>query len=339
MIKPFSRIILPLILALLTACGSQDSSVRKESEERANGPAIEKVTERGAVKVTVTVDKENPTIADRIRLELKVERDEQYEVGLPRFGEKLDQFGITDFDDLSEELVGDGRILSGRAYELEPFLSGEYTIPPMQVEFWKAGEEDRHQIETEEIRIKVSSVLEGTGVRTNIHDIVGPMEVPPPPSAFKWWHGLLLLAVATGAVWFFMAYNSEKAIAKAPPVPAHVIAFQRLKELGEAGYAEKGEFKLFFQELSDILRGYIEGRYGLRATDQTTEEFLHAIRESSHFGPEQQQTLKDFMKLSDLVKFAEHQPGDEDIQSAFTHCREFIVATQETPEQSGTARN
>ena len=53
----------------------------------------------------------------------------------------------------------------------------------------------------------------------------------------------------------------------------------------EAQYPEN-ELDQFYQELSMILRRYIEGRFGLSAPEQTTEEFLVSIEEISFFASE-----------------------------------------------------
>ncbi|MDA7916517.1 DUF4381 family protein [Verrucomicrobia bacterium] len=320
-----------IIVGLHVACTPEKGGdTADQSADKTTEPAIERVTERGPVKVTVQVDKETLTIADRIELTLLVERDEGYEVRLPRFGEKLEQFGIVDFMDIQDSLNEDGRVVSGRRYELEPFLSGDYVVPPMEIEFWKLDDTDKkHQLETEAIELKVNSVLEGDDVRTEIHDIMGPMELAPPPSKFKWWYVLIVVLILGAVVWAIMARRKTDETRVVIRRPAHEIAFERLTQLGEAGHAQKGEFKIFFQLISDILRHYIEDRYGLRATDQTTEEFLFAIRDASYLATGQKETLKEFMNLSDLVKFAEHTPTDEDIQSAFDRCRDLINATQQ----------
>jgi hypothetical protein len=91
---------------------------------------------------------------------------------------------------------------------------------------------------------------------------------------------------------------------------------------------EAGALKLFYTRLSAILRCYLEDRFGLHAPEQTTEEFLVAARSSSFFLPEQQEQLKQFLVHCDLVKFAELQPTNQEIQQTFDICKEFIQATE-----------
>ena len=90
---------------------------------------------------------------------------------------------------------------------------------------------------------------------------------------------------------------------------------------------ESGEIKLFYQEISNILRRYIEKRFGINAPEQTTEEFLDGLKTPATFPVEYQDLLKRFLIHCDLVKFAAHQPVAEDIQNTVDSCRKFIDET------------
>ncbi len=67
---------------------------------------------------------------------------------------------------------------------------------------------------------------------------------------------------------------------------------------------EKGLFKDFYIELTMVVRRYIERRYGIRAPEQTTEEFLAAAANHDEFDPTSIAELKKFLMSADLVKFA-----------------------------------
>ena len=97
---------------------------------------------------------------------------------------------------------------------------------------------------------------------------------------------------------------------------------------------EQQRIKEFYSRISDILRHYIENRFGLHAPEQTTEEFLGALSVTRTLTPPQKELLKAFLKHCDLVKFAEHIPGDEDIQRTFDSCKHFILETRELPGAS-----
>ena len=76
----------------------------------------------------------------------------------------------------------------------------------------------------------------------------------------------------------------------------------------------------FYTRLADIVRQFIEGRYGLRAPERTTEEFL-----AEATLPERQLALlRTFLVEADLVKFARHRPGPDDRARAFAAAENFV---------------
>lgn len=317
---------------LLIGCGKQAKEVPASS-----GYAVEETYERGPVKLVLRIDKDELTIAERIRLELEVTADENYAVKLPSFGDKLEQFGIVDYSTTQPELVGDGKLKQTRSYVLEPFLSGEYVIPPMVVTFKQEGGADEagegagdHQVETEEVKIQVKSLLAEDQADLKIHEIVAPVALPESGKAWLWWTlgGSLavLCALLFGVIWF--ARRRRPRETPVPTVPAHELAYQQLEALIADDLPGKGEIKPFYQRISDILRHYIENRFGLHAPEQTTEEFLSALSENDSLQQDHKPLLKRFLEHCDLVKFAQHHPTTDDIQATFDACKNFIGETR-----------
>lgn len=326
-----------LLLASCTREGQQTTAAVAAGE--GEGEGIEKTFERGPVTVTMMVDRKEITIADRLNLTLRVDAEEEYSTELPRFGEKLEQFGIVDYETSQPTLVDDGKVRIERSYVLEPFLSGEYKVPSMTVRFWKEGEGDEpkvHELETEELSVTVSSLLPETLAELAIEDIVPPMEMPAPPMQAAWpWlsGGGAVLCLLGFVVW--RARRKRLSAQAPPPLPADEIAYRELEALIAEDLVGKGEIKLFYTRVSDILRRYIENRFGLHAPERTTEEFLYELRACAPFGVAAElevrlkAMLKEFLTHCDLVKFAEHRPPKDDIQRTFDCCRSFIAETRE----------
>jgi hypothetical protein len=203
----------------------------------------------------------------------------------------------------------------------------------MTITFWKQGEEDEpHQIETEEVTVKVTSLLPEDIEGLTIHDVTGPVDLPRP--ARQWALGagvgaLLVAAVAGGIVLWRRRRGPSVPGVRVPP---HEIAFDALRKLVAEDLTGKGQIKLFYQRLSEILRRYIEGRFGLHAPEQTTEEFLEGLRGNERLNREYRSLLEGFLRHCDLVKFAEHRPEAEDIQNTFDSCKTFIMETQEVEQ-------
>lgn len=67
-------------------------------------------------------------------------------------------------------------------------------------------------------------------------------------------------------------------------------------------------------EVSDAVRGYLEGRFGLRAPEQTTEEFLAGLAGKDLPGMGDAAGLGEFLAWCDLVKFSGWKPGGAELE-------------------------
>ena len=65
----------------------------------------------------------------------------------------------------------------------------------------------------------------------------------------------------------------------------------------------------FCTRLSEVVRVYLEERFGLKAPDQTTEEFLASLPQNSALDAALKPLLEDFLTQCDWVKFAQGDPG------------------------------
>lgn len=325
-----------LSLALLAGCGER----REEAEVRDRG--WERVAERGPHEVVLRLDRAHPTVADRVTLTLEARVAEDWKVIWPvikeKLGEKPQEFQVVDQGALQPELLRDGRTRKARTYVLEPFLSGTYRIPGLEFRFEKEGREPL-RLETEAVSVEVRSLLaEGAGGK--LHDIAAPVGLSQDwGRAWAWGLGLLALAggAAAGWWWWRKRLRAEAAAAEAPRRPAHEIAFEELDALLTQDLPGKGRIKPYYQELSAILRRYVENRFGVHAPGQTTEEFLVYQSRSGILEKRHQLLLKEFLQYCDLVKFAEMQAGPEQACQAFDACRGFVQETRLMEEEPAGA--
>jgi hypothetical protein len=328
--------LLLMLLCILSvlACDSTEKNIKPDKgSETSQATGIHKTVERGPITVRLDIDKKELTIADRLNLTLTALVDEDYDVTLPGFGEKLEQFGIVDYHTSQPELTENNRTRISRSYVLEPFLSGEYTIPAMKISFQKKNSPDSalHEIETEALTVNVTSLLPENFEKLTLHDIKPPRNLPRSTTLWVWAGGLLLFFLASGIAGFIIIRKRNLAgdQAMVQKISAHQQAFDELQALVSENLVEKGKIKEFYQKISDILRRYIENRFNLRAPEQTTEEFLSHIRTKNDFDDAHKTLLKNFLTHCDLVKFARHQPETEDIQKTFDSCKAFILGTQQ----------
>ena len=80
----------------------------------------------------------------------------------------------------------------------------------------------------------------------------------------------------------------------------------------------------FSIRVSDILRQYVDAQYHLRATEQTSPEFLATVAGSTRFATEEKQLLAEFLERCDLIKFARIEASQEDSRALLAQAVRFV---------------
>jgi hypothetical protein len=177
-------------------------------------------------------------------------------------------------------------------------------------------------------------VPDGTnGVPSDLHDILPAVEII---SIWTWllWSGLLLVALVMGYYFsrFALArWRSRKAesVSSANKVPDHVLARKQL----DAALEHMHDARLFCILVSNAIRHYLESRFKMRAPEQTTEEFLEALKCSTSLQSGQKTALEAFLQQCDLAKFARTDMVGQELKSLHATGVRFVNET-ETAEVS-----
>lgn len=158
------------------------------------------------------------------------------------------------------------------------------------------------------------------------YDIKGPREIPfDYLIALYWTLAVLALAALLYFLWYKFIRNrkSESLKPTAPPIPPVDWALQALNDLEAKALWQESKFKLYYSELVDILRHFLEKQYGLKTMELTADELsaklLNYVRD-----PELYKALKQSIQLSALVKFAKEKPLPEENIRALNTIREFV---------------
>ena|SRR5437762_1660419 len=84
----------------------------------------------------------------------------------------------------------------------------------------------------------------------------------------------------------------------------------------------------FGNAASEVVRNYIEKRFGVVATQRTTEEFLASLLQGSNESlARHRPLLADFLQQSDYLKFAGATLAVADLEALFDSARGFVVET------------
>lgn len=327
-IHVFAAIAFMLWFLIFTpACRSESGTEINQSNTTAG---IYKRIEKGPVSVSIDTDKKEMTVSERLLLTVSATCGEEWIVSLPDIDEKFGEFAIVDYNTTRPALTGKKQKTISRSYLLEPFLAGDYIIPPIHVAFRK--DEKKYDIKTPEINIAVTSLfpssLSKEKSELEIHDIKPPVVLPLSFSIWVWIVILFVIGILIVGLVIIFRRRRIKNGEEIRVDPAET-ALRELEKLALEKLEEKGESKRLYHRVSNILRRYIEQCFGIRAPEQTTEEFLTGLEKGSGFPDNYNRLLKDFLRYCDLVKFAELRPQAIDIQNAFRSCREFIDGTRE----------
>jgi hypothetical protein len=157
-----------------------------------------------------------------------------------------------------------------------------------------------------------------------------PEEVPPASSWYEplaWIGVALVLAALALVVWELLRRRFRRAV----PLTPDAWALRELNNLAALDLSQSKEVERFPTLLSDVVRRYLELRFRLPATRQTTVEFLESMQKSPHLTAAQQVLLREFLHLCDLAKFARAELSVENCQNLTAEARGFVEQTALPP--------
>ena len=327
------RALICLMLAavfLLTMVVLAHAKGDRAPDEEPIAKKVDFTFEKNPATVRVRLDRNVITTAEQVHLTIEATVGDGYELAMPALGDDPGGFTVLD-KRLDGPALGDqGRLHYTLTASLEPFLAGDYTLPSMMVSWRQKGEpggEEAGRIETGPINVVVLSVLEGEKPEPKPN--FGPLDLP-----FRWdpvWIGIAVATVLllAGLIFWLRSMNRRRAIeAEIRRVAAHELALRRLRRIRPAAPEDHESVKVYYLDLSSILREYIENRFGFRAPSRTTEEFLEDMRHGDSFQPDHKRLLDAFLIHCDLVKFADHRALPDEMAAAMATCESFVSATK-----------
>ncbi|MDE6334368.1 MAG: hypothetical protein K2L77_06945 [Muribaculaceae bacterium] len=169
---------------------------------------------------------------------------------------------------------------------------------------------------------------------------INPMEsvVNPPRRWYDYIPGWLLwvilgLAVAAAAVCLYLVYrkNGTLIVHRTKPVDPYEAAMAELSRLRDRKLAESGREKEYYTSLVDILRIYLERRFGINAMEMSSTQILATLRKNQETR-DNQPRIKQILEIADFVKFANIRPMPDDNIKTFNNVVGFVEDTKPRPE-------
>ncbi|MEO1335423.1 MAG: hypothetical protein AAFV29_07250 [Myxococcota bacterium] len=230
-----------------------------------------------------------------------------------------------------------------------PFTTGDITIAPIQLALGSTV------ATTAPLAIFVSSGFSedeepvATSTQPEAMAALEQMAAQDPPprmlfvedaSLLRWLFTLLVFAAIAYFAYRWWKQRKARPVVEPPPPPprpAHEIALASLASLRQAPWLAAGDFKMFYTELSVILRRYVGDRYGFESLELTFDELMEVLETQSTPGLDNA-VLRHLLTLSDQVKFAKFTPRQEEGLDALKQADGLVQATKPISAPSLTAQ-
>lgn len=272
-------------------------------------------------QVSVNATLENPKvyIGQKAKIELRAVVTNNEKINFPNFKDTITSSieirSISKIDTIKNSESNQKTYV--QKIEIASFDTGYFAIPPF--EFFDKS--NNKKILSEALLFNVIKVPVDTTLA--IKDIKGPMEAKIP-----WWDYFLkyiiAIVIAHMLVGLYFYLTKKKKVIKDSPkpiviIPPHIYALEELNKLALEAIWKQGFYKEYHIRISEVLREYIEKRFGVFALEQTTDEIMRALKREN-IDSESKAKLKQVLFLSDMVKFAKEIPialeNEQSIQSA-----------------------
>ena len=189
---------------------------------------------------------------------------------------------------------------------------GAVTIPPVEIGYSDDGKQAF--VQTPPVTLTIEATLpaeaSGKGGGVEIADIKPQATIAPDYGPLVKSLAALagLFALAGIFWWLWRRYAQKLAAAQVPPdpfrkLPPHVWVYEELRKLLERRLAEEGKFGLFYDELTRIVKMYLEGRYRVDLLEKTTGEVAATLQEAGA-PADAARDARAILEAGDLVKFA-----------------------------------
>ncbi|MFI5157380.1 MAG: hypothetical protein ACHQF4_00855 [Sphingobacteriales bacterium] len=284
------------------------------------------------VKVESSIDRNSMPIGDQTILHVSASMPLKTDITFPEIVDSIGKVKIV--KSLKADTVVDKNNSNletiSHSYTVTSFDSGVYVLPQFTFHT-KAGD-----IKTGTITLQIKSVPVDT--TKAFYDIKQPLAV-----SYNLWdwikdHWGILAVILFMALWalgiIYYIKNKPKPAEYVEPSQVYTtdeIAINKLNALNGKKLWQQGDVKLYYIELTEILRDYLEKRYLIQAHEQTTDQIFDGLK-SKALTKESSNVLFQILKLADLVKFAKQQPTAYENEQSIENAIIFIQQTRVVPQ-------
>ena len=214
---------------------------------------------------------------------------------------------------------------------VQAFDSGYYRLPEFAYVYGK------DTVFSKSLGIKVVPVL--AEADTPIYDYASTAG-PENPSIFDhvpdwivdyWWVVLIIVLAVLVFLYAMRRYRKEGSLLPQKPEPTpYEAAMSALRNLKDKKLWEQSMEKVYFTELTDILRLYLYRRFGINAAEMTSRQILASLKKNKDT-QDKRVYFRQILDMADFVKFAKVRPLPEDNVKAYDNALRFVEETKPLP--------
>lgn len=304
--------------------------------------------------VKVSINPENIIIGQQATLQVDVTTDRDKNIVFPQYKDTL----VAGVEVVSEEPIdtiasGNG-VTYSRKYIVTSFDSAQYTIPYIPVI------EGLDTLRSNSVSLNVNTIELTDATKAYLDEVkenqvdsidfakMGINDIKPiQKPEFVWTDYLnyiligllvlLIIAVVIIGIYLYLKKKKNGYFFKPEVVlPPHVVALSALDNIKESKLWQQGREKDFYTDLTEVLRQYIEKRFGTGAFEKTSDEILHDLKYNPQAN-ESLSSLEQILKLADLVKFAKYTPMPDENSLSLMNAYMFVNRTKEEEIDSSNA--
>lgn len=284
--------------------------------------AVQAFSEERHISVQAQADKTTLTIGDRLNYTLTLKYSPDFQIDSLDLKEKIGQFEIK--SSTSSTQTKKKQVIQQTHLVLVPWQTGEYEIPAVAINY-KDKDGNQKTIFSDPVKVEVKSVLGEVFESTDIRGLKGQLELAR--SIWFYWAGLVAILIVTALLFYLVKRRPRTPLKPEIVRPAWELAKEELLDLQQSFRSGKIQTKEYYFRLSEILRGYLERRFGIPLLESTTEEIESRLKED-FLSPDSKDSFLRFLQDSDLIKFArvvpESQKPEQDWQLSYRIVQETI---------------
>ena len=294
--------------------------------------------QRGVEIVEARFEPDSVLLGDHFDLVLEVAAPEGYGVGFPSINGEFAEGKIELLKEREVDTVrlAEGRVQLRKRWRMTSFEPAVYSLDSIGV-LYSDGRRIDTLFASEPLHLEVQMIPVDTAQKT-IYDIKQPLPMPVlfgevVETGVNVLGVLVALAALVVAVLLIVRAARRKGSEESKPKePAHIVAIRHLEMLHNQKLWQNGKVKEYYSRLTEILREYLAGRYGVGAMEMTTDEIVAAMKKVE-LSPKHISSLGILLAESDLVKFAKYLPNEEYHEEAYNTVYYFVEESKEVAEE------